>query len=105
MITDVVFDQIVKPMERGQVTIPLKIRKALKINSQTWLWVKLLANMQIVIEPVTSDRRSTTTLAEFVSQVSDQSQGRGYWTEMDDESVKRVRKSTRGKLKKLSQLW
>ena len=43
--------QIVKSMDRGQVTIPIDIRKKLNITPQTWLWVRLIKD-KILMEPV-----------------------------------------------------
>ena len=69
-------NEIVKPMERGQITIPISIRKKLKITPQDWLWVRLV-NDRVVIEPVIDDK------------IID-------WEEKDRKKLLKVLKATRG---------
>ena len=43
---------VVKPMQRGQITIPQDIRDAMNITPNTYLWVKMQNNKRIIIQPV-----------------------------------------------------
>lgn len=48
----VIYKNIVKPMTRGQITLPAPIREKLNITAETWLWVKMLEDDQVLLEPV-----------------------------------------------------
>ena len=70
-------NEIVRPMERGQITISVAIRKKLKITPQTWLWIKLIRN-KILIEPV-EKKSSPVSLSEYL--LSSASDKQIYWKE------------------------
>ncbi len=92
------YSEIVKSMERGQVTIPIKIREKLGIGPQTWLWVKLVGN-KILVEPVKANRRR----GQFSSALKSIASGnRSYWGKRDDQALKKIRKKTLQRFKKLS---
>ena len=94
--------QIVKSMERGQVTIPLQMRKKLKITPQTWMWVKLVEGNKIVLQPVEKqikdDKRMQ--LSEFLKK--NRGNKKIYWNKEDDENLEKVNKLTRKRLKENS---
>jgi len=91
-------NEIVKPMQRGQITIPINIRKKLKITPQTWLWVKLVNNEKILIEPVEKESLSVSMAEYLLSSLSD---SQIYWDKEDTEVLKKVKKRSRERLKKL----
>ncbi len=82
------YSEIVKSMERGQVTIPIKIREKLGIGPRTWLWVKLVGN-KILIEPVKTNRKGKQFLSALKSIASD---SKSYWGKRDDQVLKKIRK-------------
>ncbi len=98
MNTQTPLQEIVQPMQRGQITIPIKIRKKLNINSNTWLWVRLVKN-KILIEPV-KEKEKDTSLSNFLLQ--DSSDEKIYWTSKDDEALKKVESKTNKRLKKVT---
>lgn len=98
MNTQTSLQEIVQPMQRGQITIPIKIRKKLNINSSTWLWVRLVKD-KILIEPV-KEKEEDTSLNNFLLQ--DASDEKTYWTNKDDEALKKVESKTDKRLKKVT---
>ncbi len=85
-------------MERGQITIPVEIRKKLNITPKTWLWIKLIKN-KILIEPV-QEETTATSLQDFL--LADASDNQIYWTKEDDEALKKIRKKSQKRLKDLA---
>jgi len=91
----VIREEIVKPMTRGQITLPASMRAELGIDSETWLWVKLLSNNGIYIEPV---KKKRTDLYSFlIKHFSDR---KVYWTD-DVDYLKETRKKSIKRLKDL----
>lgn len=88
-------NQIVKPMERGQITIPANIRKKLKITPQTWLWVKLIEE-KILIEPV--EKPVTSSIGDYIHKVA--SDRKVYWERQDELGLEKVRKKSLQRLQK-----
>ncbi len=91
------FSEIVKPMQRGQITIPINIRKKLNITSQTWLWVKLIQD-KILIEPVEKEG-SVPSLLSYLNKSS--SDSKSYWTKKDSSNLGKVSKKSSQRLIKL----
>ena len=90
-------DEIVKPMERGQITIPIKIREKLKITSKTWLWVKLVQD-KILIETVEKES-SPGSLSDYLLSFTLDSQA--YWKDQDTKALEKVNKKSKKRLKGL----
>ena len=88
---------IVKPMERGQVTIPIGIRKKLNITPDTWLWVRLVKN-KIMIELVEKNSRPKSLSSFLLNFANDP---RVYWKKGDDLALEKVRKKSKERLKRL----
>lgn len=88
--------EIVRPMERGQLTIPVAIRKQLGITSQTWLWVKLIGN-NILIEPVEKATRSS--LVKVLNKAA--ADRKIYWRRQDDLALKKIREKSMARLKEI----
>ena len=93
-----VINAIVKPMERGQITIPVNIRKELKITPQTWLWIRLIKKDKILIEPV--ERKSSSSFLNYLKGVV--SDPRVYWTKEDSVALSKIRKKSLQRLRKLT---
>jgi AbrB family looped-hinge helix DNA binding protein len=91
--------EIVKPMERGQITIPIKIRKKLDINPNSWLWIKLTSKNQVLIEPV-KEPKTTNLLANYLKTIKfDKIQ---YWTKKDSQALKKVKQKSKKRLETLA---
>ena len=90
-------NEIVKPMQRGQITIPVNIRKKLNITPKTWLWVKLVKD-KILIEPVENFSLSSSLLSYLDKAASDP---KIYWTQQDSANLNRARKKSSQRLKRL----
>ena len=97
LTTTQTFSEIVKPMERGQITIPVKIRKKLNITPKTWLWVKLVQD-KILIEPVLKKASPSSLLSYLNKSASD---SKVYWTKKDSSALEKVSNKSSLRLKKL----
>ncbi|MFH1602123.1 MAG: AbrB/MazE/SpoVT family DNA-binding domain-containing protein [Candidatus Shapirobacteria bacterium] len=87
---------IVRPMERGQITIPVNIRKKLEITPDTWLWVRLVKN-KIMIEPVEKD--SSSSLSNVL--LDSTKDPKIYWKKSDIKDLDKVREKSKERIKKL----
>lgn len=95
MTSSFVISEIVKPMERGQITLPIGIRKKLKITPKTWLWVKLIKD-KILIEPV-EQKISSDSLSVFLEKnIADE---KIYWQDKDTLAIKKIEKKSKKRLK------
>ncbi len=105
---EVITEEILRPMERGQITLPAKIRKSLGINAKTWLKVSEMSNKKIIIEAVdVSESRNSNVIpakrpfAEVMEELKNW-KGRSFtWTEEDDRNLKKVKELSLKKLRKL----
>lgn len=93
-------NEIVKPMERGQITIPVVIRRKLGITPQSWLWVRLVNGAQILIEPVEKEANKISFLS-LLSEVA--SDSKVYWGKRDDLALQKARRKSSQRIKKLCQ--
>ncbi|MBU4210836.1 hypothetical protein KKC08_02340 [Patescibacteria group bacterium] len=84
-------EEIVKPMERGQVTIPVLIRKKLGITKKTWLWIRLMSDKTVLIEPVKKSVITTSFLKVLKQFVKDK---KVYWRKEDDLGLKKIREKS-----------
>lgn len=96
----VTVNEIVRPMERGQITIPVVIRKKLGITPESWLWVRLVDEAKILIEPVEKEISKTSFLSLLSQIVSD---SKVYWQKRDDLALRQVRKKSSQRIKRLCQ--
>ena len=92
----VIKEEIVKPMTRGQITLPASMRAELGIDSETWLWVKLLSNKGIFIEPVKKKKTDLTTVLEKQAK-----EKKVFWTKSDDRNLEKIRRLSTLRLKEL----
>lgn len=96
---NVIFEDMVKVMERGQVTIPLKLREIFNLQKGFRLWIRVNHDRKIVLEPVKEDKAKK--LSDFLKQMAkDQNI---YWTKEDDKRRTKIRRLSTQRLKKL--LW
>lgn len=94
---NVIFEDMVKVMERGQVTIPLKLREIFNLQKGFRLWIRVDQNRKIILEPVKEDRAKK--LSEWLKKMAKDTHV--YWTREDDKNLAKVRKKTMEKLKSL----
>jgi len=97
LTTTQIFSEIVKPMERGQITIPINIRKKLNITPKTWLWVKLVQD-RILIEPVL-EKALPSSFSSYLNKSA--SDSKVYWTKQDSSALEKTRKKASQRLKRL----
>lgn len=95
-VRSVNISEIVQPMQRGQITIPVAIRRKLNITSETWLWVKLIKD-KIVVEPVKQEK--TQDLSGFLLEDADDTSS--YWTDEDSRKLKKVKAQSKQRSKDL----
>ena len=89
---------IVKPMTRGQVTLPIKIREQLNITPNTWLWVRVVDN-KVVLEPV-NQPQNQTDLIQAVQALAKLEQP--LWQETDEKVRQKTRRKSIKRLKKVT---
>lgn len=92
-----VFDDIVKTMERGQITIPLKMRAHLNIHKGTRMSIKLLQNNRILMETIQQDKRKK--FDKFMKKALHDKTI--YWTEEDTGNLRKIRKLSNQRLQRL----
>jgi bifunctional DNA-binding transcriptional regulator/antitoxin component of YhaV-PrlF toxin-antitoxin module len=96
MNTTARIEEIVQPMQRGQITIPIQIKKKLNFNPDTWLWVRLVKD-KILIEPV-KEKENTEDLSEFL--IKHASDKQVYWTQKDEQALEKVEQKTQKRVEK-----
>lgn len=97
IMTNIIFEDIVKIMERGQVTIPFKLREVFNLQKGLRLWVRGISDNKIILEPVKEDRAKK--LSEWLEKMAKDKHV--YWTKKDDKNLAKVRKKTMERLKSL----
>lgn len=94
---NILFEDIIKVMERGQVTIPLKLRELFNLQKGYRLWIRVNSDRKIVIEPVKEDKGKA--LSEWlIKMTKDKKQ---YFTSFDEKNLKRMREKSKNKLLRL----
>lgn len=95
----ILYEDYVRLMERGQITLPMPIRQRLSMFPKDTLRVRLFDDNSVVVSPVKPAKKS---MAEFLKEfVKDK---KVYWTKEDDETLKRARKKTKERFKRLG-IW
>jgi len=97
-LVDTKFIDIVRPMARGQVTLPIKIREQLNITPHTWLWVRVTDN-KVVLEPV-SPPQNQTNLAQTVQALAKLK--KPLWHELDEKARQKTRQESIKRLKNIA---
>lgn len=88
---------MVKVMERGQVTIPLKLREIFNLQKGFRLWIRASQDRKMELEPVKEDKR--IKLKKFLGKAVEDKYI--YWSKEDDINLTQVRKRTIERLKSL----
>lgn len=91
----ILFEDMVKVMERGQVTIPLKLREFFNMQKGLRLWIRVDQDNKITLEPVKEDKKIKLRL--FLEKATKDKHV--YWTKEDDTSLALVRKKAGERLK------
>jgi len=96
-MANVIFEDIVKIMERGQVTIPLKLRELFNFQKGFRLWIRVNQNKKIELEPITEDKGKE--LNQWLKKMlNDKTQ---YFVDFDEKKLRQIRKKSKNKLLKL----
>lgn len=94
---NIIFEDMVKVMERGQITIPLKLREIFNLQKGFRLWIRVDQNRKIEIEPVKEDKAKK--LSEWLKKMmKDKKQ---YFTDFDEKKLRQIREKSRNKLLRL----
>ena len=94
---NIIFEDMVKVMERGQVTIPLKLREIFNLQKGFRLWIRVDQNRKIELEPVREDKAKK--LSEWLKKMTkDKKQ---YFTDFDEKKLRQIRQKSRNKLLRL----
>jgi AbrB family looped-hinge helix DNA binding protein len=88
------FEDMVRVMERGQVTIPLKLREFFNMQKGLRLWIRVDKDNKITLEPVQEDKRAK--LKSFLEKAAKDTHA--YWTKEDDKNLALVNKNTEKRL-------
>jgi len=93
----ILFEDMVKVMERGQVTIPLKLREFFNMQKGLRLWIRVDQDNKITLEPVQEDKKAK--LKSFLEKATKDTYA--YWNKEDDKNLTMVRKKTMERVKSL----
>ncbi|PIP15322.1 hypothetical protein COW98_04320 [Candidatus Roizmanbacteria bacterium CG22_combo_CG10-13_8_21_14_all_35_9] len=94
---NIIFEDMVKVMERGQITIPLKLREIFNLQKGFRLWIRVDQNRKIELEPVKEDKAKK--LSEWLKKMmKDKKQ---YFTDFDEKKLRQIREKSRNKLLRL----
>jgi len=93
----ILFEDMVKVMERGQVTIPLKLREFFNMQKGLRLWIRVDQDNKITLEPVKEDKK--IKLKSFLEKATKDTYA--YWNKEDDKNLTMVRKKTMERVKSL----
>lgn len=95
-MTNTLYEDAVKIMNRGQITIPIEMRKKLGLQPKAIVTIKLTDSNDLLISPMTKKKE---TLREFLESMANDK--RVYWTDNDSKRLKRIRKKSIERIKKL----
>lgn len=96
-MTNIIYEDATKIMSRGQIVIPVEIRRRAGLGPRSLVKVKLTAEDNIIIEPLEKKKKS---LAEFIEKMKYDKTI--YWTKADDKRRTKIRKLSIDRLKRLS---
>lgn len=94
---NIIFEDVVKIMERGQVTIPFKLREMFNVQKGARLWIRGFQEKKIVLEPIEEDK--SKNLKEWIKKMMKDK--KVYWTKEDDKNLAKVRKKSIERIKSL----
>ena len=93
---NIVYEDATKMLSRGQIVIPVEIRKKAGLVPRSLVKVKLTIENNIIIEPL---EKKKSSLAEFLEKMKNDKTI--YWTKEDDKTRAKIRKLSIERLKKL----
>lgn len=88
---------MVKVMERGQVTIPFKLREIFNLRKGLRLWIRVDQNQNIVLEPIKENKAEELSMW-LQKMTNDKKQ---YFTDFDEKNLRQMREKSRNKLLQL----
>jgi len=88
---------MVKVMERGQVTIPFKLREIFNLRKGFRLWIRVDQNQNIVLEPIKENKAEELSMW-LQKMTNDKKQ---YFTDFDEKNLRQMREKSRNKLLQL----
>lgn len=88
---------MVKVMERGQVTIPFKLREIFNLRKGFRLWIRVDQNKNIVLEPIKENKAEELSMW-LQKMTNDKKQ---YFTDFDEKNLRQMREKSRNKLLQL----
>ncbi len=96
---------ILRPMERGQITLPIEIRKSMNITVDTWLSVEELDG-KIILQPVNVNPKNQASniipaKRPFADVLKELEGNEFYWTKEDEKARLSARKAGEKKIKEL----
>jgi len=94
---NIIFEDMVKVMERGQVTIPLKLREIFNLQKGFRLWIRVDQNRKIELEPVRENKAKK--LSEWLKKMMKDK--KRYFTNFDEKKIRQIREKSRNKLLRL----
>lgn len=105
------FEEMVKIMTRGQITIPFKIRRMLDIEEKTWLALKVRGD-EIVLKPIRKIFKEETgespfiqkakySKKEFLKILKNQAKMGPFWSEKDYQDYLQRRKEQEARDEKI----
>ncbi|MDP4011798.1 MAG: AbrB/MazE/SpoVT family DNA-binding domain-containing protein [Candidatus Roizmanbacteria bacterium] len=93
----IIFEDMVKVMERGQVTIPFKLREIFNLRKGFRLWIRVDQNQNIVLEPIKENKAEELSMW-LQKMTNDKKQ---YFTDFDEKNLRQMREKSRNKLLQL----
>ena len=93
---NIVYEDETKMLSRGQIVIPVEIRKKAGLVPRSLVKVKLTIENNIIIEPL---EKKKSSLAEFLEKMKNDKTI--YWTKEDDKKRAKIKKLSIERLKKL----
>ena|SRR3989344_1103372 len=93
---NIVYEDATKMLSRGQIVIPVEIRKKAGLVPRSLVKVKLTIENNIIIEPL---EKKKSSLAEFLEKMKNDKTI--YWTKEDDKRRAKIKKLSIERLKKL----
>jgi len=93
---NIVYEDATKMLSRGQIVIPVEIRKKAGLVPRSLVKVKLTIENNIIIEPL---EKKKSSLAEFLEKMKNDKTI--YWTKEDDKKRAKIKKLSIERLKKL----
>lgn len=92
-----IFEDLIHVMERGQVTIPLRIRTALTAQKGTKLWIRLYEDNTLLLQPIEDPKKKQhNALLSLLREDTYQ-----YMSNNDEKAVSKLRSATKRNLSKL----